>query len=32
MVITSRDATMWVEISRLRYAGGEYMPAIEAGD
>ncbi|MFA7601814.1 MAG: tetratricopeptide repeat protein [Novosphingobium sp.] len=32
MAITPRDATMWVEIGRLRYAGGEHMLAIDACD
>ncbi len=32
MAITPRDATMWVEIGRLRYAGGEHMLAIQAAD
>jgi tetratricopeptide (TPR) repeat protein len=32
MAITPRDATMWVEIGRLRYVGGEHMLAIEAAD
>jgi predicted Zn-dependent protease len=32
MAITPRDAAMWVEIGRLRYAGGEHMLAIEAAD
>lgn len=30
--LTPRDATMWVEIGRLRYAGGEHLLAIEASD
>jgi tetratricopeptide (TPR) repeat protein len=30
IVLTPKDATMWVEIARLRYAGGEHLPAIEA--
>ncbi|MBW8754537.1 MAG: tetratricopeptide repeat protein, partial [Sphingomonadales bacterium] len=29
MAITPRDAAMWVEIGRLRYAGGEHMLAID---
>ncbi|MBV1687478.1 tetratricopeptide repeat protein [Novosphingobium sp. G106] len=32
MAITPRDATMWVEIGRLRYVGGEHVLAIEAAD
>jgi predicted Zn-dependent protease len=32
MAITPRDATMWVEIGRLRYAGGEHMLALDAAD
>lgn len=32
MAITPRDAAMWVEIGRLRYAGGEHMLAIDAAD
>jgi predicted Zn-dependent protease len=30
MAITPSDATMWVEIGRLRYAGGEHQLALEA--
>ncbi|MCB2061795.1 MAG: tetratricopeptide repeat protein, partial [Novosphingobium sp.] len=30
--LTPRDATMWVEIGRLRYAGTEHVLAIEAAD
>ena len=30
MAITPRDPAMWVEIGRLRYAGGEHMLAIDA--
>jgi len=30
MAITPGDATMWVEIGRLRYAGGEHQLALEA--
>lgn len=30
LAITPRDATMWVEIGRLRYAGGEHALALEA--
>lgn len=32
MAITPRDATMWVEIGRLRYAGGEHLLALDAAD
>lgn len=32
IALTPRDATMWVEIGRLRYAGGEHLLAIEAAD
>jgi tetratricopeptide (TPR) repeat protein len=32
MAITPRDANLWVEIGRLRYAGGEHMLAIDAVD
>jgi predicted Zn-dependent protease len=32
MAITPRDAVMWVEIGRLRYAGGEHMLALDAAD
>lgn len=32
MAITPRDATMWVEIGRLRYVGGEHELAIDAAD
>ena len=32
VAITPRDATMWVEIGRLRYVGGEHVLAIEAAD
>lgn len=30
--LTPRDATMWVEVARLRYAGAEHVLAIEAAD
>lgn len=30
MAITPNDATMWVEIGRLRYAGGEHATALDA--
>jgi predicted Zn-dependent protease len=30
--LTPRDATMWVEIGRLRYAGGEHMLALDAAN
>ncbi|HEY0959559.1 MAG TPA: tetratricopeptide repeat protein [Novosphingobium sp.] len=30
LAITPNDATMWVEIGRLRYAGGEHMLALDA--
>ncbi|RZK02050.1 MAG: tetratricopeptide repeat protein [Novosphingobium sp.] len=32
MAITPRDASMWVEIGRLRYIGGEHMLANDAAD
>jgi tetratricopeptide (TPR) repeat protein len=32
IALTPRDATLWVEIARLRYAGGEHMLAIDAAD
>jgi cellulose synthase operon protein C len=32
IALTPRDATMWVEIADLRYAGGEHLLAIEAAD
>lgn len=32
LAITPRDATLWVEIGRLRYAGGEHVLAIEAAE
>ncbi len=32
MAITPRDPVMWVEIGRLRYAGGEHELALEAAD
>ena len=32
LVATPRDAGLWVDIARLRYAGGEHAKAIEAVD
>lgn len=32
LAITPRDAAMWIEIARLRYAGGEHMLALDAGE
>jgi cellulose synthase operon protein C len=32
LTITPRDAAMWIEIARLRYAGGEHMLALDAGE
>ena len=32
MALNPRDASLWVEIGRLRYAGGEHRLAIEAAD
>lgn len=32
LAITPGDATLWVEIGRLRYARGEHLQAIEAAD
>jgi tetratricopeptide (TPR) repeat protein len=32
LAIDGNDADLWVDIGRLRYAGGEHMPAIEAAD
>lgn len=32
IALTPRDAELWVEIARLRYAGGEHMLALEAAD
>ncbi|HKX79102.1 MAG TPA: tetratricopeptide repeat protein [Novosphingobium sp.] len=32
IALTPDDAAMWVEIGRLRYAGGEHLLAIEAAD
>ena len=32
LALTPRDALLWVEIGRLRYAGGEHLLAIEAAD
>jgi len=32
LAINDKDAGLWVDIGRLRYAGGEHMQAIEAAD
>ena len=32
IALTPKDATMWVEIGRLRYAGAEHLLAIKAAD
>jgi predicted Zn-dependent protease len=32
LAITPNDAGLWVEVGRLRYAGGEHLLAIEAAD
>lgn len=32
IALTPRDPAMWVEIGRLRYAGGEHLLALEAAD
>jgi len=32
IALTPNDAAMWVEIGRLRYAGGEHMLALQASD
>lgn len=32
IALTPKDAAMWVEIGRLRYAGGEHALALEAAD
>lgn len=32
IALTPRDATMWVEIARMRYAGREHMLALAASD
>lgn len=32
LALAPRDAGLWIDIARLRYAGGEHFPAIEAID
>lgn len=32
IALTPRDATMWVEIGRLRYSGAEHLLALDAAD